>query len=83
MVSNARLSQFFTAYLCIENSANARKQPRKVILNLTLNQRVAGSSPSQPIGCQTHAIGTFLVSLEISKRMCAMVFFYHKNCKQT
>lgn len=29
----------------------------QLVEQLTLNQRVAGSSPSRPIGCQTHGTG--------------------------
>ena len=47
----------------------------QLVEQLTLNQRVAGSSPSRPIGCQTHVIGTFLASSDVSKRMCAVAFF--------
>lgn len=34
----------------------------QLVEQLTLNQRVAGSSPSRPIGCQTHVTSAFLAT---------------------
>ncbi len=47
----------------------------QLVEQLTLNQRVAGSSPSRPIGCQTHVISTSLATSVVSKKMYVMTFF--------
>ena len=51
----------------------------QLVEQLTLNQRVAGSSPSRPIGCQTHENGSLSASSDVSKMNCAVSFFIDKK----
>ena len=46
----------------------------QLVEQLTLNQRVAGSSPSRPIGCQTHGTGKCWCE-SISKTFMLFHFF--------
>lgn len=55
----------------------------QLVEQLTLNQRVAGSSPSRPIGCQTHGTGKCWCE-SISKTFMLFHFFvytYHLENK--
>lgn len=47
----------------------------QLVEQLTLNQRVAGSSPSRPIGCQTHRRGCSLVRKHFEKEYRSSIFF--------
>ena len=47
----------------------------QLVEQLTLNQRVAGSSPSRPIGCQTHGTGKCWCE-SISKTFMLFHFFF-------
>ncbi len=47
----------------------------QLVEQLTLNQRVAGSSPSRPIGCQTHEAGELLVRKHLEKEYRSSIFF--------
>ncbi len=48
----------------------------QLVEQLTLNQRVAGSSPSRPIGCQTHGTGKCWCE-SISKTFMLFHFFVY------